>query len=195
MRNQSLRFAREWARSPLKTGAIFPSGRMLCQLMTSGIGPFTGRIIELGAGTGSITAQLIAKGVEPPNLTVVELNPSFAEHLRRRFPGVNVVNAPAQAIGALVPPGNDPAAGPIGAVISSLPFLSLPDDLVEQVLATSFDLMCPEGGAGGAFTFFTYGLQVPLSPQLLGRLRLNALCMGKAMLNFPPARVFTLRRI
>jgi phospholipid N-methyltransferase len=38
-------------------------------------------------------------------VTLFEVNPTFASHLRTRFPGVDVVNAGAQTIAAHCPDG------------------------------------------------------------------------------------------
>ena len=44
-------FAREWARSPRKAGAVWPSGSALARAMAERVPEGSGLVVELGAGT------------------------------------------------------------------------------------------------------------------------------------------------
>src|SRR5690606_17594442 len=48
------RFFLNWLQNPLTVGAVAPSGRELARLMTAGLAPGA-RVVELGAGTGTLT--------------------------------------------------------------------------------------------------------------------------------------------
>ena len=56
----------------------------------------TGLVVELGGGTGVITAALLARGVAPERLVVVEQSPALAAHLRQRFALLNYELASAK---------------------------------------------------------------------------------------------------
>jgi phosphatidylethanolamine/phosphatidyl-N-methylethanolamine N-methyltransferase len=81
-----------WFRKPLAIGAICPSsehlgdalGRML-DLHRAGV------VLELGAGTGSLTRGLLRAGCPPERLVVLEREPPLAALLRRDFPDVAAV--------------------------------------------------------------------------------------------------------
>ena len=53
-------FLSRWLRNPLRTGAVMPSGSMLARLMANQIDTAgDGVVLELGGGTGAITACLL----------------------------------------------------------------------------------------------------------------------------------------
>jgi len=57
-----------------------------------------GPVIELGSGTGVVTAELVAKGIDPSRLLLVEFNPSFCRLLRKRYPEATVIQGDAYRI-------------------------------------------------------------------------------------------------
>lgn len=55
------------------------------------------RALDVGAGTGALTQELVARlGVE--NAAAAEPSPDYAATLRERFPGLDVREAPAEAL-------------------------------------------------------------------------------------------------
>ena len=52
-------------------------------------------VAEIGAGTGTITRAILARGLPPARLELYELNAAFCARLRDAFPGVTVHNRPA----------------------------------------------------------------------------------------------------
>src|SRR5512145_2917138 len=111
-----VKFARAWIRAPLQIGAVLPSGGALSRLITSEIGPDTGPVIELGPGTGVFTSALLARGVQPSDLTLIEADPDFVRLLQLRFPGIRVLCADASRLAEA-----QLASRPAGAVVSGLP--------------------------------------------------------------------------
>ena len=183
MRNDLKLFLRELLRKPGEVVALAPSSTELARAMTRDIGPQTGRVAELGGGTGAFTRALLARGVAPANLTVFELNPEFVGHLRRAHPGVTVLAAGAETIGAHCAPG-------LGATVSGLPLLSMPRELQRAIVGGAFDVMRP----GGIFVQFTYGPRPPLAETLRVELGLSVTKGSKIWGNLPPARVYTYTR-
>ena len=103
-------------------GAILPSSQRLADAMAQAADG-CGALIELGAGTGAITAALRRRHPAVP-LLAVEMEPRLARHLRERFPGIEVRQALAHRVLA------GTADAPPGLVlVSSLPFRSLPPRL------------------------------------------------------------------
>ncbi|WP_168199144.1 class I SAM-dependent methyltransferase [Pseudorhodobacter turbinis] len=151
--------------------------------MASHVGADTGPVVEFGPGTGIITKAILAHGVAPENLTLFEMNPSFAANLHDRFAGVKIHVSGAQEAPDLMP-------ATVGAVVSGLPLLSMPSWLRRDIVAAAFKIMRPEG----VFIQFTYGQKMPLSAEGLDALGLQATKAQKVWRNLPPAQVYLLRR-
>src|SRR3954447_1042554 len=66
-------FIRHWIDKPLSMGGVTPSGKMLARAIERCVGTDTsGTVIELGSGTGAVTKALVARGVDPSRLVLVE---------------------------------------------------------------------------------------------------------------------------
>src|SRR4029453_7385811 len=115
-------FLKRWLRRPLATGAVMPSGRLLAEAMArttrAVIDGRPGHVVELGAGTGEVTKALLAAGVAPDRLVLVERDPEFATFLRRHFTGPRIVEGDAARLPRLLA---DHGMAPIPAVVSSPP--------------------------------------------------------------------------
>ena len=179
-------FLRSWLASPLKVGAIAPSGRALARMMTRSVGPGTGHVVELGPGTGVFTQSLLSRGVREQDLTLIEFNEDFALRLRRRFPKARVICTSAANIGGV----EFKRGASVGAVLSGLPLLSMPASTVSAILRGSFDHLRRDGD----FFQFTYACRNPVDDQTLDRLGLQASLVGSTWVNLPPASVYGFRR-
>jgi SAM-dependent methyltransferase len=60
----------------------------------AGVGPGA-RVLDVGAGTGSLTAELLARDA---SVVAAEPSPEFAAVLRERFPAIDVHEAPAESL-------------------------------------------------------------------------------------------------
>jgi phosphatidylethanolamine/phosphatidyl-N-methylethanolamine N-methyltransferase len=176
-------FVGQILRSPKTISAMAPSSRGLARAITAEIGPDTGPVAEFGPGTGVFTRMLLERGVAPKDLTLFEVNPTFAATLRTRFPGVRVINGGAQDIGL--------HCASVGAVVSGLPLLSFPDTLIRAILGGAFSTLRP----GAAMYQFTYGPRSPVPDAIAKDLGVDASpASGRVWLNWPPARVYRLTR-
>src|SRR3546814_3954983 len=61
-----------------------------------------GAVIELGGGTGNVTAALLEAGVPPQDIAVVERDPVFARVIAARFPQVRVLQGDASELRRLL---------------------------------------------------------------------------------------------
>ena len=183
----SLSFLKLWLRRPVSVGAMLPSGKSLALAMAGQIDPAVpGTVIELGGGTGSITAALLDRGTAPQDLVVVEREPALVELLRARFAGVRVIHGDARHVASLI---ERAGAGPVKAVVSGLPMLSLPESVCREIIAQAFLLLPPQG----IMVQFTYS---PLSPISRGTARSLGIVGKRAdwvLDNVPPASVWTFR--
>ncbi len=184
------RFIRQWIENPRLIGAVSPSGRALAKTMAGFVEPEkNGHIVELGPGTGPVTQALLARGVAPERLVLVEFETRFCHLLSERFPGVNIVQGDAYGLKATLD-GKIP--GKIASVVSSLPLLNRPERDRVELLNQSFELM----GDDGLFIQFTYGLTK--SPMPMHAHGVKGAYVGKGsppiVLNIPPARVWRYRK-
>ncbi len=176
-------FGRELIKNPGPIGAAVPSSPALARSMARMVrGAGEGYVVELGAGTGSITEGLIRDGIAPERIIAVEYSPEMAQHLRRRFPGIAVVQGDACSLNHLLRQNfGTQDSPPIAAVVSSLPLRSLPKRKVARLFLEVRRLLAQ----GGRFIQFTYAVHRPTRfPQCFRR---TATSMVWA--NVPPARV------
>lgn len=182
----AIRFIRAGLGKPRQIGALLPSGPALARLITSEIGAATGRVIELGPGTGVFTRALIDRGVRERDLILVETNDEFAPLLRRTFPEARLLQCDAARLAA----SDLGDAEPVRAVISGLPLLNMPLRKVFAIVSAAFGYL----EAGGALYQFTYGRGCPIPRPILDRLGLKAVVVGRALRNLPPATVYRITR-
>ena len=179
-------FVREWLRNPLQVAAFMPSGRYLARLISSEISDKTGPVLEMGPGTGIFTSQLLENGVPPHELILLEKNEAFARLLRKRFPALSVYNMDAASF--TVDCLN--ISTPFGAAVSGMGVLSMPRDIVRDILQNCFDNMTEDG----ALYQFTYSWHCPIPKSLLTELGLTQRRIGHVWRNFPPACVYKINR-
>src|SRR5215475_7789931 len=118
--DDEVQFIRSWIEKPLSTGAVMPSGKLLARTMARLVDTDTpGPIVELGPGTGPVTEALVARGVDPARLVLVEFNPVFCRLLRSRYPEATVVQGDAYRLKRLVGNYRPPAA-----IVSGLPLMT-----------------------------------------------------------------------
>lgn len=186
----SARFIRQWVENPRLIGAVSPSGPALAKAMASYVDlKKEGPIIELGPGTGPVTQALLARGIAPERLLLVEYEQGFCHLLAERYPGVQIVQGDAYSLKKTLQ--NKLSAQPI-TVVSSLPLLVRPERDRVELLHQAFELMGPDG----LFIQFTYGLTK--SPMPMHAHSITGAYVGKGsapiLLNIPPARVWRYRK-
>jgi phosphatidylethanolamine/phosphatidyl-N-methylethanolamine N-methyltransferase len=183
--DDEVRFIRSWIEKPLTTGAVTPSGRALARTMAAYIDPSRpGPVIELGPGTGPVTEALLAQGIDPSRLVLVEFDPIFCRLLRTRYPAATVVQGDAYGLKRLLTGVlQQPAAG----VVSGLPLFTKPLRMRLRLLFEAFGLMSP----GAPFVQFTYNAVAPIPKRLD---RVSAEASERVWMNIPPARVWVYRR-
>lgn len=176
-------FLARWLRNPLQMGSIVPSSPALSQRISA----LTRRapdewVVELGAGTGAVSRALLAGGVPPARLGVLEIVPEMAEHLRDTLPGVNVLRGDAFDLPSVLPSAWH---GRIGTVICGIPLVLLPLEQQRRFVA-AVEAVAP----GRGFLLYTYCITSPLPWRTLG---LTARREAWTPLNLPPASVWRYR--
>jgi phospholipid N-methyltransferase len=179
------RFLKSWLDDPFSVGALAPSGRPLARMMTRELGPGN-RVLEFGPGTGTLTREILARGVAEQDLIMLERCPGFADLLKQRFPNATVIRGDA----TLRQSELAPLRGTIDFIISGLPLVLFSREQKFRLLRNGFRLL----KESGAFFQFTYGGRLPVNRRQLERIGLEARCIGFIALNMPPAFVYRITR-
>ena len=183
--DDEMQFIRSWIEKPISTGAVMPSGKALARTMASYVDPQSvGPVIELGPGTGPVTEALVAHGIDPARLVLVEFNPTFCRLLRSRYPAATVVQGDAYRLRRLL---ETTVREPAAAVVSGLPLVTKPLRTRLRLIADAMGLLAP----GAPFVQFTYAVVPPIPKALAG---IKAEGSELIWRNLPPARVWVYRR-
>lgn len=180
----------QWLKNPLRTAAVAASSAELAAAMVSELPDDVRRVIELGGGTGAITAALLDAGIRAGDLLVLELNEELHAHLRLRFPDVRVVLGDARSLPELAGASGYLAAGPADAIVSGLGLLSMPPALQREILDAAFGCLRP----GGVLVQFTYGPAAPVADAVARELGLQVRRGDFVLRNMPPATVYVYAR-
>jgi len=175
-------------KNPKQVCSLFPSSPFVGRAMTQALGDrIDSHVIELGAGTGAVTHQLIRNGVQPEKLTLVEIDSRLGGHLRRRFPSVDVVIGSAQDLAKL---WNDRNGGEVGAIVSTLPMRVFSKALIYSIMRNSLQVLAE----GGMFVQFTYRQNSPVPARVIKVLGLKAWRYSRVWINLPPAAIWAYAR-
>jgi phospholipid N-methyltransferase len=174
-----LRFLRAFVANPRQVGAVLPTSRYAVRdMLDLGDVPGAGLVVELGAGTGSQTAEVLARMKPDARLVALEIDRKLSKLLEERFddPRLQVVCDSAEDLAAHL--GGERA----DVVVSMLPFTSLEAGLRRRLLDELPRALRPGGTA----------LVIQYSPLVLGELRRRFTDVRTRVTpwNVPPAFLF-----
>lgn len=142
-------FVKEVLRDFKGMGAVLPSSRFVARSIVQEVPTNdNGIILELGAGTGVISAALLQHGFAPQDIVLVETSFALSEHLKQRFPSVMVVNGDACHLDKLL--ADNPRT--VRAIISSLPLRTLSKEVRRTIGEQVSNILAK----GGVYIQFTY---------------------------------------
>jgi len=192
------------------TGSLMPSSRYLGRELAANLKGDRppARILEIGGGTGPVTAQILPNLRDGDQFDVVEINGDFVKLLCERFRVLKssplegqperfrILHAPVQQL---------PGHGVYQHIISGLPFNNFPIKLVREIWNSIHRLAAP----GATFAFFEYvAIREIKRPFVRGKerqrltlidrhfareIKKHQMHARKVMLNVPPAVVHHLR--
>jgi phospholipid N-methyltransferase len=177
-----LSFLRAFVTNPRQVGAVLPTSRWAVRDMLDLADlPAAGLVVELGAGTGSQTAEILARLGPGARLVSLEIDPQLAKLLDARFddPRLQVVCDSAENL-------DDHLGGKrADVVVSALPYTSLEPGLRRRIL----DRLPVSVAPGGTVLVIQY------SPLLLRSLRelFPSVRQRISPWNVPPAFLFACR--
>lgn len=138
-------FLREFVRNPRQTGSIAASSPPVVRMMVDSLALDSARrVVELGAGTGAVTAGLRHRMAPDAELLAVELNAEFVRRLRERFDpaSVRLANRSAGELPALL---RELGWDRVDAISSGLPWTLMTEEQRRQVLDGVVDALAPDG--------------------------------------------------
>ena len=150
-------FFRECRRHFRTTGSILPSSRFLARALVSQLKlpRLSGRILEVGPGTGSVTKEIIRHLQPEDELDAVEINSQFVRLLRSRLDRewlkrsqrkqVRVIHSAVEKL---------PGQGLYDYIVSGLPLNNFPVGLVREIFRAYTRLLKP----GGKLSYYEYSL-------------------------------------
>lgn len=184
-------FLRKFLRDPKQVASVWPSSHWLAAALVRDIVvPEGGAILEFGPGTGPVTRAIddLLRGQRFAHYLGIERDPEFVALLRKRFPDFEFCNADVASLGKLLEGRHD--IDPVAAVCG-LPLVSMPVDVVDDLLRTVADLL-PNGGVFRTFSY-VHTMMNPASWSLRRRMRAifrRFRVHGPVIRNMPPALVF-----
>ena len=174
-----LRFLRAFVAHPRQVGAVLPTSRAAVRdMLDLGDVPGADLVVELGAGTGVQTGEILARLAPDARLVSMEIDPGLARLLASRFadPRLQVVRDSAENLDVHL--GGKRA----DVVVSALPYTSLEPDLRRRLLDLLPSMVAPAGTV----------LVIQYLPLMQGELRrrFGALRRRISPRNVPPAFLF-----
>jgi phosphatidylethanolamine/phosphatidyl-N-methylethanolamine N-methyltransferase len=170
-----------WLRKPLQIAAICPSGATVAATMARLVDPARpGPVLELGAGTGSITRGLLALGWPLERIIAYEREARLVGILRREIRGIRAVVGDATDLERQL---RWLGIDRLSAVVSSLPVKWFPHEAQCAVLRPCFARLGPDGH----FLQLTNAFSSPLPIKQLGIAGREA---ARVWRNVPPAQIW-----
>jgi phospholipid N-methyltransferase len=151
------------------TGALAPSSRFLGRALARYVGrqPETpARLLEVGPGTGAVTAHIVRRMGSADELDLVELNAAFVRRLNERFAAQEPFRSHAGRLTVIEGRVEElPQERQYDVVISGLPLNNFAVADVERILEAFRGLLRP----GGVLSFFEYVAVRPARALVSGR--------------------------
>lgn len=177
--SERMLFLRSFLAHPRQVGAVLPtSGRAVSDMLDLADLGAARLVVEMGAGTGSHTGQVLDRLGPDARLLSFEIDPRLAQAVRNRItdPRLTVLTASAadlaEHLGGARP----------DVIVSALPFTSLPQGLGRTILQRAAASLSPDG----ALLVLQYS---PFIAAELGRL-FDAVRRRISPLNVPPAFLY-----
>jgi phospholipid N-methyltransferase len=173
-----LLFFAKFLRHGAAIASFVPSSPYLARAVVRGIDFASCRcVVELGAGTGPITAELLRLAPPGCRCVIVERDADFCARLRERFPAADVVQADAADLDRLLA---ERGVEQVDHFVCGLPLPSFPREARERILAVVHRRLRP----GGTFRQLTH---MPWIYYLMYRRYFADVRFDFVLRNLPPA--------
>lgn len=176
------RFLRSFLTSPRQVGSVVPTSGSAVRAML-GLAPLerAGCVVEMGAGTGPHTRQILERLGPDARFLAFEIDPALAAGLEGDLPDrrLRVINDSAERVEQYL------EGARADVIVSALPFTSLPAGTRQGLLAAASRALAPDGTM----------LVLQYSPFMQRDLERTFASVERriAPLNLPPAFLFACR--
>jgi phospholipid N-methyltransferase len=175
---------RKFLSNAKSVATVAPSSRFLSRAILRGIDWSKARcVIELGAGTGPVTQELVKAAPPGVRLVVNEFDPDFCRVLRAKFPTVDVIEGDACRLQTIL---KDRGIAQVDYVLSGLPLTHF----AEPDRAAVIDQAGAVLGEHGEFRQLT---TAPWLYRKLYRRYFREVSFRLVMWNLPPGGVYYCR--
>lgn len=172
-----------------KIGAVAPSSKFLVKDLSERLRDDLSnnscralKILELGAGTGPLTKQIVKSMRPQDQLDVVEINQYFSKLISKRFAGSNVRVHHADILHFEPDKQYD-------YIFSSLPYENMPEEITAKIWNKKLQL-CQENAYICYFKYVSFRkFKSDFEEQIVERYKRDKKLV---FLNLPPAKLFTL---
>lgn len=173
-------FLSEFLKERKTVGSITPSSRFLIKKMLDPVDFSVAKhILELGPGNGCITEEILKRAGSDTQVYTLEMNEVFCDALEEIGDDrLHIYNESAENIGACLAKHN---ITEVDAIVSSLPFKVIPDDIEEKIM----EEVVKHLKDGGVYTQYHYTRNGKKYKKWF-----NKVDTDFAALNVPPAFVY-----
>jgi phospholipid N-methyltransferase len=188
----SLRFFGSFLRQPARVGSLLPSSPTLARALVQHCPLETARVVvELGPGTGAITAPILERLGPRTLFLALELDAGHARALAEQFPRLKSYHDSAEHLETYLRRHHVRC---VDCVISGLPWANMRSELQERILRPVVRCLHPEG----VFVAFGYAHArwLPTTLRFRKQLRRHFAEVHTSRViwrNLPPAFVYTCR--
>jgi phosphatidylethanolamine/phosphatidyl-N-methylethanolamine N-methyltransferase len=182
-RDDRLAFLKGFLREPKVVGSVIPSSRFMERRIVRAARIATAdSVVELGPGTGGTTRAILRAMPAKATLMAIELDPVFADHVRGSVHDPRLIVHPGSAE-LIVEALTAHRLRPPQAVISGIPFSTMPPDVGRRIVLAIREALAP----GGCFVAYQFRSAVArIARPVLGEPEAENL----EVLNIPPMRVW-----
>lgn len=180
-KKNAVTFLVEFLQSPRSVGSICQSSPFLTQKLVAPIAtPKKGLVVDLGAGTGVVTEQLLKSGYPLSSIVAIEKSPVLSQVLQKKWPKLHVITA--EATSALKMLRAPHGCTPVHTIISSLPLRVFSKEAVSTIMKEMRYLL-PDDGCLIQYSY-AFWMRYPLASY-----GFHPVSSSFVLGNIPPARV------
>lgn len=135
-------FLRSFLAHPRHVGAVLPTSQRTVRAMLDMASFVDARcVVEVGAGTGVYTREILARLRDDARMVAFELDPGMASALAAELddPRLSIINDSAENLDAYI------GAAGVDILVSAIPFTSLPSAARAGILESCRQALAPEG--------------------------------------------------
>ena len=183
----TLLFFRKFLRHGTKIAGIVPSSTHLARAAITGIRSDAKVILELGAGTGPITAAIVGRVQSTCRIIAIERDADFVRVLKKRFvtqANLEIVQADISGLRQIL---KDRGVERVRHVVSGLPIPSFSQELQKTLFRDIHEILAFDGS-------FNQITEIPLLYRNLYRRYFEEVEFIFELRNIPPAGVYICKR-